>query len=170
MDDKVSLGRKKSRVTEEQSTCVRKRVVLEPFDWSERTVMITDASDKGQAFWLMQIDDDQQMHIIIHWLMRIDNDHLMHTIMLKSRAWKKGQHSWSTIRKECTALAEVLKDTEHFVRFCEFTFLTDHRPLLWLLQPVQIDPVMWALRRCGPLYFAVSNALETHLGIGKLDC
>ena len=38
---------------------------------------------------------------------------------------------------------EALKDTEHFVRFCEFTLLTDHRPLLWLLRQVQINPTMW---------------------------
>ncbi len=41
----------------------------------------------------------------------------MHIIMLKSKAWKKGQLSWSTIRKECTSLIEALHDSEKYVRF-----------------------------------------------------
>jgi hypothetical protein len=106
---------------------VQKQVLLEPFVWSRKTVLISDASNLGRGFWLLQVDDEECLHII----------------MLKSRAWKKGQFGWSTIRKECTALIEALQDSEHYVRFCEFTLLTDHRPLLWLLRQVQLNPTMW---------------------------
>ena len=118
---------------------VKQQVLLEPFNWARKTVLITDASQQGRGFWLLQLDDESKMHIV----------------MLKSKAWKKGQHAWSAIRKECTAVIEALHDSERYVRFCNFTLLTDHRPLLWLLRQVQLAPTMWggaALRAV--LYFS----------------
>ena len=106
---------------------MQKRVLLEPFDWSRKTILIADASNRGRGSWLLQLDEDGVMHIIA----------------IKSSAWKRGQLTWSTIRKECTALIEALRDSEHFLRFCTFTLLTDHRPLLWLLRQVQLSPTMW---------------------------
>jgi hypothetical protein len=106
---------------------IQKQVLLKSFGWTRKTVLIADASNVGRGFWLMQLDAGDQMHII----------------MLKSKAWKKTQQLWSTIRKEYTALIEALQDSEHFVRYCYFTLLTDHRPLLWLLRQVQLNPTMW---------------------------
>ncbi|MBS1659382.1 MAG: DDE-type integrase/transposase/recombinase [Bacteroidetes bacterium] len=106
---------------------VQEAVLLEPFVWTRKTALLADSSDQGHAFWLVQVDDDGRLHII----------------QLKSKAWSKGQKTWSTIHKECVALIDAIKDSEHFLHHVEFTAFTDHRPLLWLLRQVRTSPTMW---------------------------
>ena len=106
---------------------VQQAILTEPFIYGRKTAVIPDASNDGRGFWLVQIDSESRLHII----------------KLKSRAWNKGQRTWSTIHKECVSLIEAVHDCEKFLHYTDFTVFTDHKPLLWLLRQTQTSPTMW---------------------------
>lgn len=111
----------------ESIQAVQEAILLTPFDWNRKTLVISDASNVGWSHWLIQIDEEGFLRVVA----------------VKAKPWKGGEVSWSTVHKECAALVNAVKSSERYLQSVEFTMMTDHRPLLALLRNVLVNPSMW---------------------------
>lgn len=53
-------------------------------------------------------------------------------IAYASQALSKSERNYSTIQKECLAIAFAMKQFCHYLLGCPFTLMTDYAPLQWL--------------------------------------
>ena len=92
-------------------------VLVNP-DWDKPFILQTDASDRGIAGVLSQVDANGEDHPIVYL----------------SRKLLPREVAYSTIEKECLALVWSVQELRPYLYGRKFDVYTDHKPLTWLKQ------------------------------------
>ena len=118
-------------------TVLTSRPLLSYPDFSREFTIQTDASGFGLGAVLSQMqclpDSDEEVEVVIAYA---------------SRHLTDGERKWSTTEKECLAIIYAITVFKPYIYGREFTCVTDHRPLEWLMS--KKDPTgkleRWAIK------------------------
>ena len=128
---------------------LKERLTSEPIlrhpDFSKNFYIVSDASIDGIGGYLSQKYEE-----------------IYHSISYARRGLSDIEKHYSTIERELLAMVYCAQQFRYCVQWRKFTFLTDHRPLIWLhsMKDARLRLKKWYFKLCAVHEFDVQGTLQ----------